>query len=154
MEPTTLELKVPSEVGNERYAIQFAEDVAQDMGFPKDKIENLKIAIGEACLNAIEHGNKQNRNVKVEIDFVIYDSHLEINVQDRGETFKRASIPTPDLAAKIEGKDPSVRGWGVFLIEHMVDKMEYVDGKPGTQLRMTVRLPDRGPAGRPEEGRR
>ena len=144
MEPTTLELKVPSEVGNERFAIEFAEDVAQDMGFPRDRIEDLKIAIGEACLNAIEHGNKQNRNIKVEIDFVIYDSHLEINVQDRGEAFRPASIPTPDLAAKIAGKDPNVRGWGVFLIEHLVDKLEYVTGKPGTQLRMTVRLPERG----------
>jgi serine/threonine-protein kinase RsbW len=154
MEPTILELKVPSEVGNERYAIEFAEDVAQDMGFPKDKIENLKIAIGEACLNAIEHGNKLNRNVAVEIDFIIYDSHLEISVQDQGETFRPASVPRPDIAAKIEGKDPSVRGWGVFLIEHMVDRMEYVDGKPGTQLRMTVRLPDRGGGEHPEEGSR
>jgi serine/threonine-protein kinase RsbW len=128
--------------------------VAQEMGFPQDKIENLKIAIGEACLNAIEHGNRQNRNVKVEIDFVVYDSHLEINVQDRGETFNPASIPTPDLAAKIAGTDPSVRGWGVFLIEHLVDEMRYLPAGAGTQLRMTVRLPDRGPAGKRKEARR
>lgn len=154
MEPTTLELKVPSEVGNERYAMEFAEDVAQAMGFPRDKIENLKIAIGEACLNAIEHGNQQDRNVKVEIDFVMYDARLEIGVRDRGAAFDPKTIPTPDLAAKIAGTDPSVRGWGVFLIEHLVDEMQYLPGSRGTQLKMTVRLPDRKSADAREEGRR
>ena len=141
MAPTILELKIPSELGNERFAMEFAADVAQELGYPMDKIENLKIAIGEACLNAIEHGNKRKKNVKVEISFVIHESRLEIGIQDRGPAFDPGSIPVPDLAAKIDGVDPRVRGWGMFLIEHLVDEMEYVSHSRGNYLKMTVWLP-------------
>jgi len=35
------------------------------MGFSDDRIEDLMTAVDEACINAIEHGNKENANVKV-----------------------------------------------------------------------------------------
>ena len=100
IETTTLELRVPSEVGNERYAMDFSEDVAIQMGFQQEKIENLKIAVAEACLNAIEHGNSLNRNMKVIIDFTIGPSQLEINVQDKGKGFVPEEISRPDLKGK------------------------------------------------------
>ena len=111
MDKTTLELRVPSELGNEKFAMEFAEDVALEMGFPQDKIENLKIAVSEACLNAIEHGNKQKANMKVMIDFTLHESQLEINVQDQGESFVPESIGEPNLKERIEGKVDNKRGW-------------------------------------------
>lgn len=141
MEPTTLELRVPSELGNERYAMEFAEDVALQMGFQRDKVEDLKIAVSEACLNAIEHGNSLNRNMKVLIDFTIGASELEIRVKDRGSGFVPGEIGKPDIKRKVEGDDPESRGWGVFLIKNMVDELEYRDEGSGTRLRMVVKLP-------------
>jgi serine/threonine-protein kinase RsbW len=141
MEPTTLELRVPSEIGNERYAMDFAEDVALQMGFRRDKIENLKIAVAEACLNAIEHGNSLNRNMKVVIDFTISSSQLEIHVKDRGNGFVPREIEKPNIREKVEGTDPESRGWGMFLIKNMVDEIEYRDAGLGTHLRMVVKLP-------------
>lgn len=55
-----IELAIPSRLGLERVAIDAAASVAQLMGFSEDRIEDLKTAVDEACLNAIEHGNQQN----------------------------------------------------------------------------------------------
>lgn len=144
MDTTSLELSVPSEIGNERYAMDFAEDVALEMGFPAEKIENLKIAVAEACLNAIEHGHKQNRNMKVLIDFTISDTQLEINVQDRGKKFKPETIEKPDLKEMLANKEAPKRGWGMYIIKNMVDEMEYLNAGTGTRLRMVVKLPADG----------
>lgn len=141
MDKTTLELRMPSAIGNEKYAMEFAEDVAIEMGFPQGKVENLKIAVSEACLNAIEHGNKQKKNMKVIIDFTISKSGLEINVQDQGKRFIPGSIDKPNLKDIIEGKDKTKRGWGMFMISQMVDEMKYLDVKSGTHLKMVIKLP-------------
>lgn len=105
-----LELVVPSEFQNEKYAIALVEDIAMEMGFPADKGENIKIAVGEACLNAIEHGNMQNHNLAVKIDFVLRESYLEIFIRDQGKKFIPKTIEKPSLKDKIEGKDKSNRG--------------------------------------------
>ena len=141
MDKTTLELRVPSELGNKKFAMEFAEDVALEMGFPQDKIENLKIAVSEACLNAIEHGNKQKSNMKVMIDFTLHESQLEINVQDQGKSFVPDSIEEPNLKERIEGNIDNKRGWGMFMIKNMVDEMEYLDVEGGTHLRMVIKVP-------------
>lgn len=141
MDKTTLELRVPSELGNEKFAMEFAEDVALEMGLPQDKIENLKIAVSEACLNAIEHGNKQKASMKVMIDFTLDESQLEINVQDQGGSFVPESIGEPNLKERIESHDDKKRGWGMFMIKNMVDEMEYLDMEGGTHLRMIIKVP-------------
>ena len=60
-----VELRVPSRMGYEKVAMGTAASVAKLMGFPDDRIEDLKTAIAEACLNAIEHGNQLNENLCV-----------------------------------------------------------------------------------------
>jgi serine/threonine-protein kinase RsbW len=140
MDQTTLELIVPSKLGNEKFAMEFAEDVAVEMGFSREKIENLKIAVSEACLNSIEHGNKENKNKKVKIYFTLSKFRLEITIHDEGKSFVPKSIEKPSLKDIIEGKDIKKRGWGMSIIKDMVDEMEYLDGEDGTHLKMVVRL--------------
>lgn len=54
-----IELHIPSVLGFERVAMETAASVAKKIGFTEDRIEDLKTAVSEACLNAIEHGNKK-----------------------------------------------------------------------------------------------
>ena len=58
----TVEVRLPSRLGYEKVAMSTAASVAKLMGFREDRIEDLKTAIAEACINAIEHGNRQNEN--------------------------------------------------------------------------------------------
>jgi len=59
-EPIMTELRLPTRLGFEKVAMNTAASVAQLMGFTEDRVEDLKTAVAEACINAIEHGNQMN----------------------------------------------------------------------------------------------
>jgi serine/threonine-protein kinase RsbW len=52
-------------MGFEKVAMSTAASVAKLMGFREDRIEDLKTAVAEACINAIEHGNRLNEKLSV-----------------------------------------------------------------------------------------
>jgi len=62
---TTVEVRLPSRMGFEKVAMSTASAVAKLMGFPEDRVEDLKTAVAEACINAIEHGNRLNEKLSV-----------------------------------------------------------------------------------------
>ena len=55
-----VELHIPSVPGAEKVAMERAAEVARGMGFSDDRIEDLKTAVSEACINAMEHGNRMD----------------------------------------------------------------------------------------------
>lgn len=146
----TIELHIPSQLGWERAAMDLAASVARQMGFPKDRIEDIKTAVSEAATNAIEHGNLQDATQKVLIVLVPEGESLEINVRDRS---KRPFTPTadrghPNLDDKLSGLSDS-RGWGMFLIRGLVDEVEFTSTARGNQVRMVVHLVPPGESGTP-----
>jgi len=134
-----IELFVPSGFGFEQVAVDASASLTRLMGFPDDRIQDLMTAVEEACLNAIEHGNKQNANVKVLVELIADDSKLQVDIHDRGKGI-RGNIQKPDIDAKITGKQ-SARGWGLFLIQSLMDEVEF-DWNPetGNVTRMVIHL--------------
>lgn len=140
---STIELHIPSAFGCEKVAMEKVAAVAERMGFSRDRVEDLKTAVAEACLNAIEHGNKMNTTIRVGIELLADDSKLQVSVSDQGAGV--GVVPEPDIEAKIAGREPP-RGWGVFLIRNLVDEVQF-DTKAGGghEIRMLIHL-DRGSA--------
>ncbi len=134
-----IELALPSRSGLERVAVDAAASVARLMGFSDDRIEDLKTAVEEACINAIEHGNQQNANVKVLVELIADDSKLQVDIHDQGKGI-RGTVEKPDIDAKIARKQ-SARGWGLFLIQSLMDEVEF-DWNPetGNVTRMVIHL--------------
>lgn len=133
-----IELHIPSILGFEKVAMDFAASVAKMMGFPEERIEDLKTAVAEACLNAIEHGNKLDASMKVGISLTIEESKLQVAVQDQGEGI--GEIDTPKIEDKIEGKK-TPRGWGIFLIKSLMDEVKFESTPEGGNLvRMIIHL--------------
>ncbi|MBM3237203.1 ATP-binding protein [Candidatus Poribacteria bacterium] len=134
-----IELAIPSRLGLEQVAMDVAASVAKLMGFSEDRIEDLKTAVDEACINAIEHGNQENADVKVLVEFIAEDTRLQVDIHDRGKGI-RGKIQKPDIDARIAGKQPS-RGWGLFLIQSLMDEVEF-DWNPetGGVTRMVIYL--------------
>ncbi|MDH7571109.1 MAG: ATP-binding protein, partial [Armatimonadota bacterium] len=79
----TIELTLPSELGNEKLAIALAEAIANRMGFSPDRVADLCTAVGEACINAIEHGNRLDSSVKVLVQLTEQPDSLSVDVMDR-----------------------------------------------------------------------
>jgi serine/threonine-protein kinase RsbW len=133
-----IELHIPSVPGFEKVAMETAASVAEKMGFSVDRVKDLKTAVSEACLNAIEHGNKMDTSTKVGITLTIEKSKLQVAVKDEGKGI--GHIKAPDIDEKIEGKDET-RGWGMFLIKSLMNEVE-VESKPegGNEVRMVILL--------------
>jgi anti-sigma regulatory factor (Ser/Thr protein kinase) len=120
---TLAEFSVPSEPGNERQAMELVADVIKDMGLTQQRLERFKTAVAEAALNAMEHGNLYRAELPVLIEVSASDTQLSVKVTDEGSGPPAFHSETPDLEAKLEGRQ-TPRGWGLFLIKNMVDDME------------------------------
>jgi serine/threonine-protein kinase RsbW len=133
-----IELHIPSVMGFEKIAMDCAASAAKMMGFTEDRIEDLKTAVAEACLNAIEHGNKMDTSTKVGITLTVEESRLRVSVKDEGKGID--IIPTPKIENKIEGKEKP-RGWGVFLIKGLMNEVTFERSpEGGNVVSMTIYL--------------
>lgn len=122
-----VELQLPNTLGSEKAAIEEAVTVAEKMGFSKDRIEDLKTALAEACINAIEHGNKFDENTKVGITVAADDKSLQIVVHDEGDGIDEEKIPK---VRTTENGFPKRRGYGVFLMSNLVNEFSF-ENRPG-----------------------
>jgi len=109
------------------------EDLGRRVGFSRDTLEEVKLAVVEACLNALEYGGG---NVQVEITgFTGARPRLEVVVEDGGPGFDPGTVPAPRLEAKLHAKRK--RGWGLELIRHLMDDV-VIRSRPGcTRIEMT-----------------
>jgi serine/threonine-protein kinase RsbW len=118
------QLRLPSVLGCEKVAMDFAASVAKSMDFPAERVEDLKTAVAEACMNAIEHGNKLDASMKVGISLTVVGDRLQVAVQDEGKE-RIGQVATPNIESKIEGTTPDTRGWGIFLIKSLMDEVSF-----------------------------
>jgi serine/threonine-protein kinase RsbW len=137
---TTVEVRLPSRLGFEKVAMSTAASVAKLMGFREDRIDDLKTAIAEACINAIEHGNRLNEKLSVGVVLSAGIDQLEIKVMDDGKGMKLQPAK-PDIDKKMHGEEDP-RGMGMFLIQALVDEAEWVVGTngKGSYVRLVIRL--------------
>src|SRR6202789_2663989 len=100
LKATSVEVRLPSRMGFEKVAMSTAASVAKLMGFREDRIDDLKTAVGEACINAIEHGNRLNEKLSVGVTLSAGTDALEVKVMDDGKGMK--THPTkPDIDRKM-----------------------------------------------------
>lgn len=137
-----VELHIPSQLGWECVAMDVAASVAARMGFPPDRVEDIKTAVSEAALNAIEHGNAFDATQAVNIILVPEEEALQISVQDHASRRFDPAMETeaaPNLREKLAGLSRP-RGWGTFLIKELVDEVEFSSTRTGNLVRMVIHL--------------
>jgi anti-sigma regulatory factor (Ser/Thr protein kinase) len=98
-----------------------AETIAP-LNVPGEAVERLKTAVAEATMNAIEHGNDSRPDLLVRIRVIVREVELAVQIIDQGGDTQIPIRETPDIDLKLAGLQ-TPRGWGLFLIEHMVDRM-------------------------------
>ena len=137
---TTVEVRLPSRLGFEKVAMSTAASVAKLMGFREERIDDLKTAVAEACINAIEHGNRLNEKLSVGVVLSAGTDALEVKVMDDGKGMSKQPAK-PDIDRKMHGEEDP-RGMGMFLIQALVDEAEWVVGTngKGSYVRLVIRL--------------
>jgi serine phosphatase RsbU (regulator of sigma subunit)/CHASE1-domain containing sensor protein/anti-sigma regulatory factor (Ser/Thr protein kinase) len=131
---------VPSEPGNEQRAMEEVAEAVNELRLPERTLERLKTAVAEATMNAMEHGNRYDPEVPVNIQLLSSDTDLFVRITDQGGSpVLDPAKEVPDLEAKLEGTQTQ-RGWGLFLIQNMVDEVR-VSGNPNHHtIELVVRL--------------
>lgn len=135
-EPARVRLVLPQVADAELLAARAVQDVGARLGFARDTLEEVKLAVVEACLNALEHGSGD-----VVVEVVGHPngegSRIEVVVTDHGPGFEPQKVPAPHLEAKLHGNRK--RGWGLELMRHLMDHVDVVSEPGFTQVRLLRR---------------
>jgi serine/threonine-protein kinase RsbW len=128
--PTEVTLRIPNSPEFVAVARMTVAAIACRMDFPYDAVDDIKVAVGEACTNAIEHAALEGHpGEEIEIRCVLETESLIIEVIDKGQGFDPDQRSEPDLT---EGG-----GLGLILINALMDEVQLtsLSGR-GTQVRM------------------
>ncbi len=116
------EFNLQSEPGNEREAMRRVERAVAPLDVPPKRLEQLKTAVAEATMNAMEHGNGYDAEIPVHLSVAAGRDAVTVRITDQGGARSIPDVSVPDLDAKLAGEQ-TPRGWGLFLIRNMVDEM-------------------------------
>jgi serine/threonine-protein kinase RsbW len=113
-----------------------AEKYAQDAGLDEDESFRVVMAIREAAVNAVLHGNGYDPNKQVGVTFENNGKSLVVVVTDQGEGLDPDTLPDP-LAPEnlLRGT-----GRGIFLIRSFMDEVHFRQLHPGTELTLVKHL--------------
>jgi serine/threonine-protein kinase RsbW len=134
-----VEVSLPSRLGYERIAMDCSASFAKMAGFTAQRIEDLKTAVAEACLNAIEHGNKNHPDTRVLVTMNFKDDRFSVSVKDGGNGISRLPRDST-VMRRIENLEPP-KGLGIYLIKQLMDEVEFNNlTKDGHSVKMVIKL--------------
>ena len=133
-----LELEIPASaeyIAIARLVVSSLASSRRDLA--DDRIDDLKLAVSEACTNAIEAHGAADSSEHVRIQVRENNDKFEVTIEDRGQGFDPATLPEHPPVT-----DPDrlnfERGLGIPLIRTLVDVVEFVPSAKGTAVRLTL----------------
>lgn len=114
--------------------------IANKMGFSYEDIEDMKVAVAEACNNVVLHAYREEEKGTIDIEFEMFTEELMITVSDRGTSFDYEGVARglePHHNKELE--DITSGGLGIYLMQALMDHVEVVTER-GTRVVMTKRI--------------
>jgi serine/threonine-protein kinase RsbW len=130
----TVELKIPGRAEWVAVARLAVAAVASRLRFSVDEIEDIKLAIAEACTNSIQASGSDDAGV-IEIVCDAIDTELRVTVRDHSPSPHGESVEPNGSVT-----DTRTEALGVFLIRALMDGVDYSTDRRGTELVMTKRV--------------
>ncbi|KOO40357.1 anti-sigma B factor RsbW [Priestia koreensis] len=136
-----VEMKIPAKPDYVAIVRLTLSGVANRMDFSYDEIEDMKIAISEACTNAVQHAYKNAESGDIRVGFGLFEDRLEIMVVDSGESFDyeelKKEIGPYEVSQEVEFLPEG--GLGLYLINTLMDEVK-MSNHNGVTLIMTKYL--------------
>jgi serine/threonine-protein kinase RsbW len=126
-------------------AEQTAHRMADKAGFAEDERHRISMAVREAAVNAVLHGNAYDPQKKMRVSFENTGDALVITIADEGHGLCERDVPdplSPDNLLKQSGR-------GIFLIRSFMDEVRFRALQPGTEITLIKHV--RGPSADPTE---
>jgi serine/threonine-protein kinase RsbW len=128
-----IEFELPSDLSLMNGVLQYLLERVAKLGLIKPERSNLFIALDEAFVNAVKHGNKSDPNKLVRVTAELSPGEASFTVEDEGEGFNVKEIPDPCDPANLFKSS----GRGVLLIYNIMDEVEY--NAQGNRVKMVKR---------------
>lgn len=129
-------LTLPMVADMEIAASKTATAMAEFMGLPADKTDEVRMAVVEACINSFEHSHADD--CRVYLTFAVSGEtepeKLEITVRDTGQGFEPSKIADPKIEEKLRAARK--RGWGLKIIRGLMDEVAIASDAEGTTITM------------------
>lgn len=106
-----LMVEIQSILGEEKKVLSKLEELFESFSFCREDCWDVKSAVAEGCLNAIEHGNQLCSDFHVSVHIRIQGNLVKVVIGDCGKGPQ--STPSPEISS--EG------GWGIFFISELMD---------------------------------
>ena len=132
-------LVLPMEPNVELRASEAASVMATSQAMSPDKIDEIRAAVVEACVNALEHSHALDRVIHVSMVVLGNDrpEEMRIAVRDSGVGFSPDRLQ-PGRSGPL--KRPQKRGWGLEIIRGLMDEVKISSSAQGTEVVMTKRF--------------
>ena len=132
-------MSIPVAPEMEIVATAQAAALGEYLGLSRDKIDEVKLALVEACINAFEHANC--RDEQLHLTFRLGRESkpkerewLEVEVLDKGKGFDQSRVEEPSLQKTFTSHRK--RGWGLQIIKSLMDEVDITSGEWGTRILM------------------
>jgi serine/threonine-protein kinase RsbW len=131
-------MTIASDYADAREVQRRVRDEVERAGFDPDTQFAIKLALEEALINAIKHGNKLDKQKQVEVEWRVTPQAVEIEIEDQGAGFDRRRVPDPTHEVNLE----KLTGRGILLIESYMSSVEWSKG--GRRVRLVKTNPVAG----------
>jgi len=121
-------LKLTSSYNSVADIERLIDKVCTSVGVNEDAYGNVLIAVTEAVNNAIQHGNKENETLSINVSVSDNEKNVCFSVKDEGQGFDFHNLPDPTAPENILKEN----GRGIFLMRNLADKVEFTD--EGTEV--------------------
>ena len=132
-----IDLELPSDLSLMNIVLEYLLDRVARMGMIQVEQSNLFVALDEAFVNAVKHGNRNDPTKLLRVTAELSGHEATFTVEDEGDGFDVREIPDPCDPANLFKSS----GRGVLLIYNIMDEVEYSQG--GAKLKM-VKRPESG----------
>lgn len=118
---TMADVTIQSDLGEARRLQEEIDAGLSACAWPDDETFKIRLALEEALVNAIKHGNQMDPEKVVRVSYTISAERFDIRIEDEGPGFNPEDVPDPTLPENIEKGS----GRGVFLIRELMTGAEY-----------------------------
>ncbi len=117
-----------------------ADQLATEAGLDEDERFHVTMAVHEAAINAVLHGNDYNPKLEIDVSMENTGSQLIFIIADQGKGFDPEHLPDPSAPENI------LRGTGrgIFLIRSLMDEVHFRQLHPGTEMTLIKNLAPTG----------
>jgi serine/threonine-protein kinase RsbW len=129
---------LPTDLAEVRRIQADLKDVLTSRGFSERDQFHIELAMEEALVNAMKHGNKLVKDKRVYLRYHISDEHLEVRIEDEGIGFVPESVPDPTAPENIE-RDC---GRGLYMMRNFMTSVQYHGRGNVVSMKKTKSPPD------------